>query len=608
MSSQPEIQRDGVVWDLNSYFNEFKGAEMLEFKQRLADEIAEMQSVAEGLDVLSAETTDGWEALFSKAEDWMTRLSHVYSYVSCLSSADSAKEDYAIEEASLGLLGAEFSKFEVDVLRALKGASDEDFKAFLQRGAIKGMEYALTRLRQRSQHTMSTAEEKLSAELSVDGFQSWGRLYDTISGKLTWEYVNPGGKTEIKPISSWRSMMADKDFNKGQAAFTGGNKAWAGIEDVCAAALNAIAGTRLLLNKNRGYGHFLEPALMSARLSQETMDAMYQAIHANIETARDVFRTKAEFMGRDGIHWFEREAPLPIEASSTYNWNEGSEMVSKAFGQAYPKLADYYASFLKHGWMESQTRENKRPGAFCTGSSLTGEQRVYMTFNGSLGDVSTVAHEIGHAFHSHLLKELRPSAQSYPMTLAETASIFAEQILSEGVYDDPEVDDDAKLLMLDSDLCGGAILLLDITTRFEFEKKFHEERMKGEVPVSRLKELMVETQKEIMGDIMVEGGEDPLFWASKLHFYITGVTFYNFPYTFGFLLARALTGMFKKQGADFLPKYEQFLMLTGSHPVEEVVKLAIGEDTTDPAFWARALATMDEPLAQYKAQLKAKKG
>ena len=259
-------------------------------------------------------------------------------------------------------------------------------------------------------------------------------------------------------------------------------------------------------------------------------------------------------------------------------------MVEKAFETAYPKLADYYKMFLGNDWVESEVRPGKRPGAFCTGSSHTKEQRVFMTFNGALGDVTTLAHEVGHAFHGHIIKDMRPLTQEYPMTLAETASIFTEQILAKGIYADDSISDTQKLLMLDSNLCGAAILLLDITTRFEFEKAFMEERKEGELTVSRLKELMVDTQKRIFSDVLLEDGVDPLFWASKLHFYITHVTFYNFPYTFGFLLAKALSALFDEQGADFLPNYEEFLRLTGSDTVENVTKRSIGADIGDPGF------------------------
>jgi oligoendopeptidase F len=282
-------------------------------------------------------------------------------------------------------------------------------------------------------------------------------------------------------------------------------------------------------------------------------------------------------------------------------------MVGRAFGTVFPSLADYYKSFLANRWVESEKRGGKRPGAFCTGSSVINEQRVYMTFNGALGDVTTLAHEVGHAFHGHLLRDMRPMARRYPMTLAETASIFAELILADGIYEDKKVSDDDKLLMLDADICNAAVLLLDITARFEFEKAFYEERKNGEVSVSRLKELMVKTQRDVLGDSMIPESADPYFWASKLHFYITHVSFYNFPYTFGFLLARALYNLFKKEGESFLPKYEAFLRLTGSDTVENVAKRSIGADTTNPEFWAQSIKSLAEPLRLYKELLAKRK-
>jgi len=189
------------------------------------------------------------------------------------------------------------------------------------------------------------------------------------------------------------------------------------------------------------------------------------------------------------------------------------------------------------------------------------------------------------------------------MTLAETASIFAEHILAKGIYTNDEISDAQKIHMLDADLCGAATLLLDITVRFEFEKAFHDARLEGEVPVSRLKQLMVDAQKKVMADAMLEGSEDPLFWASKLHFYITGVTFYNFPYTFGFLLARALYNLFEQEGESFLPKYEDFLRLTGSDTAENVAKRSIGADLTKPDFWATAIQSLNPSLKLYKELL-----
>lgn len=603
MSEALQQQKQGVVWDLTSYFTEFNDAEMLAFKEQLKADIAELQQRAAALAPLSQETNADWENVILKAEDLEARLGHISSYLGCLGAADAADERYAQEEAALSRLMAEYNKFSVDVLRAFRDVDDTVFEAFLARDGISGAEHALRRLRERAAHMMNIEQEKLATDLNVDGFHSWGRLYDTVTGKLEFEMDYPDGRSERTPISQWRSLMANVDREVGKAAFECGNRAWQGIEDVCAAALNAIAGTRLTLNKYRGVDSYLYWALFQSSISRETLDAMYQAIHDNIELGREIFRAKAGFMDRSGIHWYEREAPLPLRDNGQYGWNQGVALVDQSFARAYPGLRQYFGDFINRRWIESEVRGGKRPGAFCTGSPLTGEQRVFMTFNGTLSDVTTMAHEVGHAWHSHLLKEMRFMAQDYPMTLAETASIFAEHILAKGIYTDDTVGDVQKLQMLDADLCDAASLLLDITVRFEFEKAFHDERLNGEVPVSRLKHLMVETQRQVMGDALLEGGEDPLFWASKLHFYITGVTFYNFPYTFGFLLARALYNLFEQEGESFLPKYEDFLRLTGSDTAENVAMRSIGADITKPDFWSTAIQSLNPSLKLYKELL-----
>jgi len=597
----------GVVWDLTSYFPTFNGPEMVEFKKKLMDDIKEMQAKGSKLTTPKSSNMKKWEEIILIMEDFSSRFGHLDSYMECLSSADASNEEYKKEDAWLARLRSEYEKFEVDILRGFKAASDEDFQTLIDRDALKAIAHQLRRTRERAVHTMSREEEILAAELNVDGFHGWGRLYDTITGKLEFDMIMPDGKTVRKPISEWRSLMEDTNREIGRAAYEGGNKAWRGIEDICAAALNAISGTRLTLFKHRGYDSFLDFSLWQASIKQKSLDAMYKAIHENIDIAREIFRVKAKLMGRSGIWWFEREAPLPLKTSSQFSWVDGSAIVGKAFGTVFPSLADYYNSFLAKRWIESEKRGGKRPGAFCTSSSFINQQRVYMTFNGSLGDVTTLAHEVGHAFHGHLLREMRPMARRYPMTLAETASIFAELILADGIYEDKNISDEEKLLMLDADICNAAVLLLDITARFEFEKAFYEERKNGEVSVSRLKELMVNTQRDVFGDSMIPESADPYFWASKLHFYITTVSFYNFPYTFGFLLARALYAIFKKEGASFLPKYEAFLRLTGSDTVEKVAKKSIKADITKPDFWAVSITSLNDQLKQYKELLSRKK-
>ncbi|GJM16398.1 MAG: oligoendopeptidase [Thermodesulfobacteriota bacterium] len=594
---------NNMNWDLTSYFPKFNGPEMKEFKKQLQEDIQSITEKASSIASLKKNNQEEWEQIFLDCEDLTIRYSHLRSYVGCVASADSNNEDHLKEEAEMSVLGAEFSKLSSELLNSLKEADDEAFKSFTQKSALEEASYYLKRSREEAQKRMDQENEILAADLGVDGIGAWGRLYDTISSKLEFEMEYPDGKKLRLPMSQRRSLMEKPDRDIRKAAFEGGNEAWESIEDVTASALNAIAGTRLTLNKHRGINHFLDVALFQASISEKTFDAMLEAIHSEIEVPKNILRLKAKTMGRDKIAWYDLGAPMDLEFKKKLDWQEAQNLVQNSFSASYTKLGSFAESAFEKKWVDWEPREGKRPGGFCTGSLLTKESRIFMTYNETIGDVLTLAHEAGHAFHSYVMRDIRPYAHFYPMTLAETASTFGEMILTEGILHNSSISNDEKILMLDTEINHGAIYLMDIPVRFEFEKAFYEERQKGEVSVSRLKELMTETQQRIFGDILEEGGEDPYFWASKLHFYITGVTFYNFPYTFGYLLSRGLFAMFKKEGEDFLPKYEEFLRLSGSDTAENVAKRSIGHDLESPEFWVESIHTLKQPLEQLKKLL-----
>jgi oligoendopeptidase F len=594
-----------MTWDLTSYFPTFNGPEMLRFKQALESDIAALQQQAAGLPALSDEASAAaWEKLLLVGEEVIRRMSHLGSYIGCLASADARNEEYLQEEAALTLLRAEFAKLRIHYLAAFKQASDEAFSALLARPGLTGAAHYLQRLREESKRAMGAELEALATELGVDGIQAWGTLYNRISAKLDFEMIYPDGRRVRVPMSQRRSLMEDRDRRVREAAFRGGNESWRAVEDVAAAALNAIAGTRLTLNRHRRVDDFLEIALFQSAISRKTLDAMFDALFACLEIPRRILKLKASLMGRPAVAWFDLGAPLPTAADDKPSWDKACASVAQSFQRAYPSLGEFFKQqVLARRWVDWEPRSGKRPGGFCTTSMLNKESRIFMTYNDSLGDVLTLAHESGHAFHGFVMRDIRPYARVYPMTLAETASTFGEQVLMNGLLDDPDVSLAEKAMILDIEVGHGAVYLLDIPVRYQFEKAFYEERRAGELSVSRLKELMVHTQRRVLGEVLEPAGEDPYFWASKLHFYITGVTFYNFPYTFGYLLSRALYGMFKAQGRAFLPIYEELLRQAGRDSAENVVKRTLGQDLEDPQFWAAAIETLNTPLAQLE-QLK----
>lgn len=591
------------TWTLASYFPTFDGPEYREFCADLRREITVAQETVNDLGPLVDDLVDDWAKVFAQWENLAMRLGHLDSYLGCLSAADAANEAYQSESAAAALLSAELTKLRIALEGGLAGANDYVWDALLKHELTQASAHTLEQLRAAGAHQMSSAEETLAADLGVDGLSAWSRLYDTVSGKMTWTMAWPDGRgDEELSMSRRRALMSDPDRAVRKAAFVGGNRAWRDAEDVAAAALNALAGTRLTLYGRRGRGHFLDQPMHDNAVQAETVHTMFDTIAANYEVPRRILRAGARLQGTERLAWYDLEAPR-FPAAPKVTWPEAVSLCGGAFATTYPALGDYFHRSLEQRWVEAEQRPNKRSGAFCTGSTLRGEERVYMTFNDTMADVNTLAHEFGHAWHSHLLTKLRPCVQNYPMTLAETASTFAENMLSHGLLNDPALSDEQRAFLIDQSTNHAPSYLLNIPVRFHFEQRFYEERRAGVVSVSRLKKLMTEAQREVYGDTLAvdDDGEDPWFWASKLHFFIGELSFYNFPYTFGFLLSQALYGEYVRQGPDFLQRYEEFLRLTGSATCEAAVKQALGRDLRDAAFWADGIKALEPRIDQLEA-------
>ncbi|MBB5038650.1 M3 family oligoendopeptidase [Prosthecobacter dejongeii] len=584
-------------WSLESWFTAFGGADYIAFK---ADLVRDLEALKQQATALGQDLPAIVQVLtsYEKVGD---RLGHLSAYLGCLSADDASDEAVKADEAWISTLDAENTKLRASLQSALAALPEADFERLLKDAALAGAEHAVRRMRTEGRQQMPGELEALAADLNVNGLHAWGRLYDTLSGKMVFDMTFPDGHRETVPMARRRALMSDPDRRLREASFHAGQQPWLDHADTLAAGLNGIAGTRLSLYGHRGIPHFLETPLFDGAMSRASLDAMLEAIHTHIELPRRAIRAAARLQGTPALHYFDLEAPqvkAPDEKPLT--WDEACATVDRAFTTAYPALGKYFRDMLQQRWIEAQPRPGKRPGAFCTGSLLRHEERVYMTWHGTVHDMVTLAHEAGHAWHSCVLRPARSYAASYPMTLAETASNFGEMILLDGLMSDPALTPATKAYLLDQEMLRAHAYLVNIPMRYEFEKAFYAERAAGEVSVSRLRELMTAAQNQLYGDTLLPDGTDPMFWASKMHFFITGVSFYNFPYVFGYLLSQALFARFKAEGASFLPRYEAFLAATGSATCEEVARQTLGADLTDPAFWATALQAITPTLEAYE--------
>lgn len=590
-------------WQVTTMFPEFGGAAYNEHWQRLESGLERLEAEASALGAMTPDNAREWAQVLVLDEELMQAYSHVGSYVGCLAAAHAKDETYAAEQGRLSALAARFTKAFAPVLAALRTVEDAAFDALLARPELEGAQYALTRLREEAGRTMDPALEVLTAELNVDGLWGWGRLYDDLSSKLEFPMPTDDGEERMTPMAQKRSLLEDPDPEVRRQALESSNRAWESVEHVAAACLNHISGTRLTLNRHRGVDDFLTIPCFDAAVDKATVEAMWAEAAKGREIAWRYGRLKAKLLGRKQLGFQDLPAPLPeklVGREERRTWDQAVDLVLSAFDAAYPALGGFAREMVDQGRVESEKRPAKRPGAFCTTSLQTRESRVFMTFGGGLGDVKTLAHELGHAFHSRILRDERPFASRYPMTLAETASTFAERLLQDRILDDPATPDKVRAAVLASRLDDALTFLCDIPMRYFFEQSFYEERKSGEVKLSRIKELMLAAQDEWFGDVLDQDQRDPMFWASKLHFYITGVAFYNFPYSFGYLLSLWIASEARSKGQAFLPRYEDFLRATGSATAEEGVRATLGRDLRDPAFWRQGFSIIADDLKAFE--------
>lgn len=357
--------------------------------------------------------------------------------------------------------------------------------------------------------------------------------------------------------------------------------------------LNHLAGYRLTLQKVHGRKDHLEEPLEYNRMSEKTLNAMWSAVDDHKQPFIDFLNQKAKLLGMEKLGWEDVNAPVTLgdREPTRFTYDEAADFVVEHFASFGPTLANFSKQALEDRWVEAEDRPNKRPGGYCTSLPESEESRIFMTFTGSPNDTSTLAHELGHAFHSKVMKDLPALNRGYAMNVAETASTFAETIIDNASVENAQSNEE-KVSLLASKLEGATAMFLNIHARFLFEDAFYTERANGIVSEKRLNELMVEAQKEAYGDSLAH--YHPHFWCSKLHFFIDRVPFYNFPYTFGYLFSLGVYAEYLKQPDGFEDIYIALLQDTGSMKVEDLAAKHLGVDLTEPDFWSAGIKLMAE--------------
>lgn len=415
--------------------------------------------------------------------------------------------------------------------------------------------------------------EKLALNLSNHGFHGWSQLYDSLISSLKFEYE---GKT--LSFGQIENKLSEQKREKRCKAFKEIHRVFEDNATLFNITLNNIAGFRLDNNRSRGKDIIDDP-LTENRMRIETLDAMWEAIEAKKPQLQKYLQHKARLIGVDKMSWYDLDAPL-VSQEKSVSYEDAKISIIESFKKHHPQLAAYSKKAFDQRWIDAEDRPGKMPGGFCVDFPLHKESRIFMTYSGTELNAFTLAHELGHGFHNHIIYDLPERAQHYRMNVAETASTMAEMIVSEKALE-KAASTDEKLSLIDSRLCRTVTYLMNIRARYLFEKAFYQAREKGFVSIQTMNTLMEEAQKNAYGNSL--DLYHPLFWAAKLHFYFTNSSFYNFPYTFGYLFSLGI--------AKIIPDETSYIALlkdTGQMTVENLAKKHLNVNLSTPDFWLSA--------------------
>ncbi|MFN7455558.1 MAG: M3 family oligoendopeptidase [Pseudobdellovibrionaceae bacterium] len=530
----------------------------------------------------------------------MVALYNMFTFVHCELSVDATHKAAKAKMSELESLSTNLQEAFTKTSLLMIRCDDSVFQKVMAHPELKPAEFEWTQSRKLKPTLLSESEETLTTTLAQSGFSSWGNLYSTLSGTMKVKMVRDG-KEEVMGLAQAHALTRTGLESDRRAAWEAIQKGWTEHQETAASILNSIAGWRLDMNRRRSHTkkvHFLDQPCFQARIQKETLEAMMTAIENNIEPIREAATAMAQVLGKKQLDPWDLLAPSPIKGKSAeLSYAEGLEQIKSSFDQVDPELGQFVSMMDKNRWIEARVMPNKTTGAYCTGFVKSKTPRVYMTYLGSSNDVSTLAHELGHAYHSWVMRDLPLVQQDYPMTLAETASIFAETLLNETLLGKAQTRNE-KLEFAWNAAADAVSLLLNIPARYSFEKSFYEAREHRALSAEELGNLTDKAWSKWYGPALSQN--DKLFWAHKLHFSMTGVSFYNFPYAFGYLFSLSIYARRNSLGREFMPKYRALLMDTGRMTAEDCVMKHLGEDIRRPEFWQASIEVVKKQISLFK--------
>ncbi len=582
-------------WDMSSVFPSLESPEFVEAFETGIQGIGALVCLFDRHQVRRREVSVVDTAFVQAYEEVTARLSALQeqmgvlgSYLGCFTATD-ARDDLArSRQSELGTQSVHLSKL---YSRYTAWVGTTDAEALLAASDVaKEHAYSVQRAGHQARHQMSEVEEGLHAELAPSGIVGWAKLHGNLTALLTVK-VAVNGEERLLPMSSVRSLAGDSDRAVRKAAYEAEIAAWEANAVPLAAALNGVKGAQQVVRTRRGYRDDVEPTLFANGIDQVTLDAMQAACTESFPDFRRYLAAKARALKLESLAWYDLNAPLGA-TTHLWQWDEACDFIRTHFAGYSDRLRDFADQSITQKWIDAEPRIGKRGGAFCTGLR-PGESRVMLNYDGSFMSVSTFAHELGHAYHNLNLAARSPMERSTPSTLAETASIFCETLAFDAALE--KASKEERVALLDTVLDRNLAVVVDIHSRFLFEKSVFAKRAERDLTVTEFNTLMLEAQRATYGDAIAPLHQ--FMWAVKGHYF--GPTFYNYPYTFGLLFGLGLYARYKTDPDAFRADYDDFLSSTG---LADAVTLAkrFGIDIQSIDFWRSSLDVIRGQIADFE--------
>jgi pepF/M3 family oligoendopeptidase len=585
-------------WNLNSIYISFHCAEYKRDRGLLTELAAGLESAIENfsahIDAVASTESSEAELTIKLLDAWQTAgdyAENLLAYAESIYTTDTRQPEARAEINALEKLKLPLGKAAV-MFRSALAANKERVMRLAESGSrIAPYLFFLTEAIKKSAFQMESGLEDLANDLARSGGDAWTRLHETLvsTAAAIWD-VESG---ERKTVTELRAMANSSDRNLRRRAYDAELEVLKTVEIPMAAALNGVKGFAITVDKRRGWKSALQKSAFQSRISKKTLDILISSLEDALPMFRRYLNVKAKLLGIEKCAFFDLFAPVSNAAGEKlWTWDEATAFVAECFERFDPSMADFARKAYAAGWVDAETREGKIGGAYCVDFPLAKESRILCNFDGSFDSLLTLAHETGHAWHHEVIKDLPRALAAYPMTLAETASIFAETLVFEAAV--KSAGHAEKLKLIEGSVKDSCQTLVDILSRYYFEKELFLRREERELSAEELCAMMLDAQKRTYGEALDAEKLHPYMWAVKIHYYSISLPFYNYPYAFGQLFALSLYARGKEE-SSFSAAYRELLVATGRHSAEDLA-LKSGFDISGKDFWRRGLDIIEERI------------